>query len=184
MIDRYLVDTAWVSRMSWKNETDATQVYTAASTTGLMITKGNEINNGFPLGDTYTGASVTIDHKEKIFTPTETTESRTITINLSVPPRSRLVFYQRWYKFRDSMFFILDAWGREWNVGNWGGDDKSRKECEVVIMSEDYVTLQGALSGTGTIDVDTVGHAQGVDCIKKREDCTQWCRDKLEVMRV
>ena len=186
MIDTYLVDTAWVSRMSWKNETEATQIYTNTSTTGVTIIQGSEINDVFSLGAIHKGASVTIDHRAKIFTPTETTESRTITVNLSVPPRSRLAFYQKWYKFRDSVSFVLDAWGKEWNVGDWGGHDKLRKECEVVIMSDEYVTLQAELpvSGTGTIDVDTVDHAPGVDAIKKWPDCTQWCKDKLNAMYV
>ena len=36
---------------------------------------------------------------------------------LNVPPRSRVIFYQKEYKFRKSMLFILDPW--EGDVGSW-----------------------------------------------------------------
>ena len=35
------------------------------------------------------------------------------------------------------MFFILDAWEREWNVGSWGSFEIKRNECDVEIDSED-----------------------------------------------
>ncbi len=184
-VDTYLIDITWVSGMSWKNETDKTQTHTYTYTTGLTITKGSEVNNGFSLAAAYEGASVAIDDdEERVFKTTETTETGTITINLSVPPRSSLTFYQRRFRFRDSMSFVLDSWGRDWNVGSWGSNTLTKKECEVEIMSEDYVTLQAGLSGTGTINVETVGHVQVADGTRKRETCTQRCKNKLDQMRV
>ena len=55
------------------------------------------------------------------------------------------------------MFFILDAWEREWNVGSWGSFEIKRNECDVEIDSEDFATLQVEFDGskTGTIDVKT-----------------------------
>jgi len=185
-INTYLVDTTWVSRMSWRNDTDATQTVTYSYTTGLTVTKGNEITNGFSLGAEYKGASVKFDHQERVFATTETTEAMTVTINLNVAPRSLLIFYQRRYRFRNSIFFIIDAWGQDWNVGSWGGSDLSRKECEVEIMSDDYATLQAELDGTttGTINVDTVGAVQDAGIARKRENCTKRCKSKLEVMGI
>jgi hypothetical protein len=112
-------------------------------------------------------------------------ETRTITTTLSVPPRSLLIFYQRRYKFRSSMFFILDtAWGRFWNICGLESSDLLRKECEVEIMSEDYATLRAELDGTetGTINVDTVTGVQGVSMTKKREECSDRCKEKLNGM--
>jgi len=185
-IDTYLVDTTWVSRMSWRNDTDAEQAFTYSYTTKLTVTKGNDVSNGLSLENEYKGASVKVDHQERVFTTAETTETTTVTIKLNMAPRSLLVFYQRRYKFRNSMFFILDAWGQDWNVGSWGGYDLSRKECEVEIMSEDYATLQAELDGTttGTMSVDTVGAVQAADTTRKRENCTERCKSKLDDMGV
>jgi len=185
-INTYLVDTTWVSRMSWNNDTDATQTYTHSYTTGLTVTKGDDVSNGFSLGSKYKGSSVKVDHQERVFATAETTEATTVTIDLNVAPHSFLIFYQRRYRFRDSMFFILDAWGQDWNVGSWGGYDLSKKECEVEIMSDDYATLQAELDGTttGTMSVDTVGAVQAADTTRKRENCTERCKSKLDDMGV
>ncbi len=186
-VDTYFVDTTWVSGMSWKNDTDATQTYTYTYTTGLTITEGSEVKNGFSLETVYKKMSVTIDHQEKVFKPAETTETRTVTANLSVPPRSLLIFYQRRYKFRSSMFFVLDtAFGRFWNICGPDSTSVLRKECEVEIMSEDYATLRAELDGTrtGTINVDTVDHAQSALLTIKREECSDRCKEKLDGMLV
>jgi hypothetical protein len=186
--DTYLIDITWVPRMSWKNDTDMTQTYSYSCTTGLTITSGSELNNGFSLGAIYKGASVIIDRQERVFKPTETTESRTMTMNLSVPPRSLLIFYQRRYRFRNSIFFIFNAWGRDWNVGRWKGqpEEKAMKECKVEIMSEDYMTMQALnqLGGTRIINVKTVDGVQGVPASKTWDDCTNRCKDKLRAMYV
>lgn len=184
--ERYLVDIAWVSNMSWKNDTDAAQTYVHTFTTELKIIQGSEVNNGFSLGATYQGASVSFNHETKTFKSTETTESRTITITLTVPPRSYLVFYQRRYTFKDSIFFILDAWNQEWNVGSWGGYEFTWKDVDVQIMSEDYATLSADLDGftTGTISVTTVARLPRAGITRKRENITQRAKDKIASMGV
>ena len=183
-VDTYLVDITWVLMMSWKNDTDATQTYPYTFTTGLTVTKGIEVNKGFSLGPTYKGATLTIDHKTRVFKPTETTEAKTITINLSVPPQSLIVVYQRKYRFRDSMFFVHQSSRGQFDVALQGGEGPFKKECEVEIMSEDYATLRAELSGTGTIDVDTVGHAQGANQTIVKGNCTRTCMNKLDEMGV
>lgn len=111
---------------------------------------------------------------------------RTVTTSVNVPPRSRVIFYRKRYRFRKSVFFILDAWGWEWNVGSWGSFEIKRKECGVEIDSEDLATVQAELDGSkmGTIDVKTVGGTHGVDVTRKREDCTSRCKNKLGEMGV
>ncbi|KAH9981786.1 hypothetical protein BJV74DRAFT_65440 [Russula compacta] len=185
-VDTYLIETAWVSRMSCRNDTDATQTYSHSCSTGLRITNGSEVNNGFSLKHKYDGTSVTIEHQQRVFKTTETTEAKTITITLSVPPRSLLVFYQRRYRFRDTMSFVLDAWGQDWNVGSWGGNGLLMKTCEVEIMGEDYLTVTAELDGTrtGTIDVQTVDRVSLADNTRRRENCPTRCKDKLDAMRV
>jgi hypothetical protein len=184
--DTYLIDATWVSQMSWKNYTDMMQTYTHSSTTGLTITGGGEVSNGFSLGSIYQWASVTINNVEKVFKPTETKEPRTTTINLSVPPRSILTFYQRRYRFRNSIFFILNAWGKDWNVGGWKSQETARKECEVEIMSEDYAIMQSPnqMAGTAIVDVNTVDSVRGANATKTWDECTTRCKSKLRAMYV
>jgi hypothetical protein len=183
--DTYLIDITWVPTMSWKNDTDILQPYSYSCTTGLRITSGSEVNNGFPLAAIYKGASLTINHQERVLKLTEATSSKTMTMNLSVPPRSLLIFYQRRYRFRNSIFFILNAWGKDWNVGRWEGHETTTKECEVEIMSEDYMTLQdpSQLGGTGIVNVKTVNGVIGADATKTWADCKEDCKDKLRAMR-
>ncbi len=133
-IDIYLIDTAWAPKMSWENLTSAEQTYSLQYTTELKITKGTEVTNSVEIGAKFKGLSMSIDGQTKTFTTYETTGTLTKTITLSVPPKSTLTFYQKKYRFKITMFFILDAWGQEWNVGSQGGYDIKRKECEVEIM--------------------------------------------------
>jgi hypothetical protein len=61
VVDTDLVDIIWALKMSWKNDTDATQTYSYSYTTGLKVTQGSEVNNDFK------GVGITIDHSEKVF---------------------------------------------------------------------------------------------------------------------
>ena len=93
VVDTYLIDITWVSKMSWKNDTDANQKYTYSYMTGLTVTRGSKVNNRFSLGASFKGVGITVDHSEKVFKSSETTESRTVTTSVNVPPRSRIIFY-------------------------------------------------------------------------------------------
>ena len=185
-IDTYLVDTTWVRTMSSKNDTDGAQQYNIEYNTELRITQGLEVCYVFSIANVYEGMSTTIERQEKVFKATETTRTKTISVNVTIPPRSRLIFYQRRYRFKNNMFFILDAWAKEWNVGSWGGYDASRKECIVEIFSEDYATLTSELDGSriGTMDVETVTNVQGADTSRMREECTERCKETLARMGV
>ncbi len=100
----------------------------------LKITKGTEVTNSVGIGAEFKGLSLSMNSETKTFSAYESTDTQTKTITLSVPPKSTLTFYQKKYRFKITMFFILDAWGQEWNVGSQGGYDIKRKECEVEIM--------------------------------------------------
>ncbi|KAH9959846.1 hypothetical protein BC827DRAFT_1384581 [Russula dissimulans] len=182
-VDTYLIDTSWVSTITWKNNTDATQTFTHTYSTNFKITKGDDVNFGYSVAQTYKGISVTIEGHDKNF---DTTEKRTITVTFNVPPRSRLVFYQKRYRFKDSMTFILNYKNAEWNVGhsNSARGEFARKECEVEIMSEDYATLTGELDGrnAGTMEVKSIDPVKGADRLFPMEMCPELCRTKLSQM--
>jgi len=135
------------------------QSYNHSFTTQLKITQGSEkLNKGFSLPSTYTGVSINFNNHTKTFKTTETSESNTISLTVSVPARAHLVFYQRKYTFRDSMLSFFKAGNKEWSIGAGGGREPATKDFEVEIMSEEYATLSNELDGstTGTISVTTV----------------------------
>ncbi|SJK97919.1 uncharacterized protein ARMOST_01175 [Armillaria ostoyae] len=187
-INTYLIDTTWVPKMSWENKTSAEQTYSLQYTSELKVTKGTEVTNSVGIVAEFKGLSLSIDGQTKTFMTYETTGTLTRTITLSVPPKSMLTFYQKKYRFKMTMFFILDAGGQEWNVGTQEGYDIKRKECEVEIMSEDYLVTDTALSdsATGTIEVKSVSKADRETArqTRNRKDHTQWSRDALRKMGI
>ncbi|PPQ78340.1 hypothetical protein CVT24_006463 [Panaeolus cyanescens] len=183
-INRFLESINWVQLISWKNDTAATQTYQYSYTTGLTITEGREVNEGFNLGLSFFGMSIGYNHSTRTFKSTETTTSQTTTIDVNVPPHSLLVFYQRRYDFRDEITFICDAWGREWNIGPWGGySPLVKKIAKVQIMAEEYFTSAVYLpSGPGSIVTDTVPPAPITDITRKRENVTKKSKAVLDRM--
>ncbi len=146
VVNRFLKRVQWVQLIAWKNDTDATQQYQYSYTTGLIITQGSEITNGFNLGASYKGISIGVNHSRRTFKTTKITSSATTTITVSVPPRSELMFYQKRFDFCNNITFINNAWGQEWNIGPWGGyTPLTTKVSLVKIMAEEYFTKSARL---------------------------------------
>jgi len=184
--ERYLVDITWIKNMSWRNDTNVVQTYSHTFTTQLKITQGSEVNKGFSVPVTYAGTSISFNKQTKTFKTTETTESRTVTLNVSVPPRSLLVFYQRKYTFRDSVFPFFKNGNQEWNIGSGEGYEPTSKDIEVEIMSEEYATLSKELDGskTGKISVTTVDPSRRPSNTQKRRKIPRRARKILGRMGV
>ncbi|KAK0486210.1 hypothetical protein IW261DRAFT_785619 [Armillaria novae-zelandiae] len=187
-IDTYLVDATWVPKMSWENDTSVEQTYSLQYTTGLRVTKGTEVTNLVAIAAEFTGLSMSVDGETKTFTTYETTGTLTKTITLSVPPKSTLTFYQKKYRFKDTMFFILNAWGYDWNVGSPGGHGITRKECEVEIMSGDHLVVDVLLgdAAAGIMEVECVSKADSETARQTRErgEITKRAKDELSKMGV
>ncbi|KAI0635553.1 hypothetical protein C8Q77DRAFT_576665 [Trametes polyzona] len=174
--------------MSWDNDTDAAQTYALSYTTELKITSGAEVTNSVSIGSEFEGLSVSMDASVKTFSTAETTNAKTKTVTVNVPPHKKVTFYQRRYDFRSTMFFVLDAWREEWNAGSEGGYAITRKNCTVQIYSEDYLTSETELSdsATGTMNVKTVSrfYHEGDRKTRKRENLTTRAKDVLDSMGV
>lgn len=186
-VDTYLVDATWISRMTWNNDTDAEQSCVVEYETGLNITEGGKITNGYSVGAAFDGFSISFEQQQKVFTTTETKEAKTISIPVTVPARSYVTFYQRRYKFKNSMFFILDTGNQLYNIGSWGSYDLSRLDCILEIMSEDYVILSSDLDGSAAGTIDVKGLVEAVPSVGltwKREDCPEECQTRLEDLGV
>ncbi|KAF7374175.1 Zinc-type alcohol dehydrogenase-like protein C2E1P3.01 [Mycena sanguinolenta] len=174
-------DEGMYALITWKNETAATQEYQYTYTTGLIVTQGSEVSNGFSLGASYEGMSIGVDHSTRTFKSTETTTTLTTIITIRVPPYSELIFYQKRFDFRDEITFINDAWGQEWNIGPCGGyKPLTTKVTSVNIMAEEYFTRNAPLPGS--VAVDTVASASRAGWTRKRENVTQMAKDMLVKM--
>ncbi|KAJ7024642.1 hypothetical protein C8F04DRAFT_968662, partial [Mycena alexandri] len=184
VINRYLERIQWMQRMSWNNDTDAPQYKEYEQFTGLTITQGSDVTNGFNLGVSYEGMSIGIDHSTRTFKSTETTETWKEIIKITVPPRSELIFYQKRFDFRDEITFTNDAWGTETNIGTWGQYSPfTTKVTSVYIMAEEYYTRSGPLpEGPGWAVADTVVLASRPVSTRMRENVTQRARNVLADM--
>lgn len=184
ILSRTLECIRWVPIVSWNNNTAAAQQYQVSYTTGLKITEGSEVSIGFNLGASYEGFSMGIDYSHKTFKSTETTSSKTITLTVNVPPFSQVIFYQKSYEFSDYVTFVLDAWGQEWNVGPWGGyTPLTHMDVFSTIMAEEYFTNNAPLpAGPGTMQVTSVGPPTRAGTTRKRENCTERCKNLLARM--
>ncbi|PPQ71019.1 hypothetical protein CVT24_011935 [Panaeolus cyanescens] len=180
-VNRFLEAINWVQLISWRNNTAATQTYSYSYTTGMTITQGSEINQGFNLGASYQGMSIGYNFSHRVFKTTETTSSRTTTVTVNVPPHSLLIFYQRRFDFRDEVTFICDAWGREWNIGHWGGyRPHTQLNTRVQVMAEEYFTSERRLlSGPGRVTTTNVARAPIADITRMRENVTRRAKDML-----
>ncbi|KAK0189588.1 hypothetical protein F5146DRAFT_931967, partial [Armillaria mellea] len=187
--DSYLIDTTWVYKMSWENNTTAMQTYFLKYTTGLKVTQGNEVSISVGMGAAYERLLILMDVLMKVFLSTETMSGFEKTITLNIPPKLSLTFYQRKYWFRDTMFFVLDVWSVEWNAGSWGGYNIIRKDCEVEIMSEDYLMMDTLLDSftVGTMIMPTVSRSNSSNIeacrlTQKHENLTEWAKGDLSRM--
>lgn len=186
-VDAYLVQATWVTGMSWENNTRAVQSCAHSYTTQFTVTNGAEVTNAVDLGAAFKGLTISLGRSRKTFSSTETTTSQTTTTTINIPATTKVTFYQRMYEFRTSMFFILYAWGEEWNAGSPGGYIITRKEATVQIMSEDYITSESELeSAIGSMTVATVPRQnnESYQSTRKRENLTQPAKDALSKMGV
>jgi hypothetical protein len=94
--DTYLADIIWALKMSWKNDTDAPQTLTRLGWRSL----GSEVNNEFSLGASFKGVGITVDHSENGFGIDLNHGIEDDHDELNVLPPSRIIFYQKRYKFR------------------------------------------------------------------------------------
>ncbi|KAJ7024643.1 hypothetical protein C8F04DRAFT_1301751 [Mycena alexandri] len=184
VIRRYLNRIQWIQRMVWNNDTDAPQYKEYEQVTGLTITQGSDVTNGFNLGASYKGMSIGIDHSTRTFKSTETTETWKEIIKINVPPRSELIFYQKRFDFTDEIYFILDAWGHDHTIGIWGAfTPPTTKVTSVYIMAEEYYTRTGSLpEGPGAATADSVPWVQLPLERLKRDGTTKRAKNVLADM--
>ncbi|EIW57236.1 uncharacterized protein TRAVEDRAFT_65157 [Trametes versicolor FP-101664 SS1] len=159
--DTYCTDMTWVLKGSWENTTGSAQSHTHQYTTELKVTQGSEVTNGgVPLVASFKDFTMTIDASIKTFSADETTTPQTKTVTVEAAPGKKAMFYQRVYKFRTEMFFVMDTASVARNVAAVSGDGLSRKTCVVEIWSGDYLVTDKELNATpGAVQFKTYPRA-------------------------
>jgi hypothetical protein len=180
-IDTYLVGITWVLKASWNNSTGSHQTFVQELKNDFKVVKGQEVTKAVPIASVYDRMTVLIGGHPKSFERTGTAPS-----TVYVAPYSCIYLYQKRYTFRHNMYFILDAWAKEWNVGAPKSKNIARKECIAEIMVQEFVTLPRELDGkrTGTVQVSSVvrAHSENVRQTKQHGESTNWCRKRLAQM--
>jgi hypothetical protein len=92
-----------------------------------------------------------------------------------------IYIYQKWYIFEVAIWFNLDAWGKEWTVGNQNTSERRGRKMWVHVKSNEILSRSTSLEhathikpGGLTCSIEATQHE-----IKKFGDCTSKCRDYL-----
>ena len=183
IIDLHVTGYTWELVASWINETTETDTYTQEYSCGYTVTEGTETEIHWKATGELKGLGIEIDGSSKNFSSQETSESAKITRTINVGPKSSLYFYQKRYKFKPEVWFILDAWGKNWTVGSRNSDVYARANECVDIDSSEFLTTSSAVSGkaprslTCTSQSD-LKHPRDTP-VKRFENCTKSCRESL-----
>ena len=135
---------------SWDNSNgDGTGNYTRSITSGTTVTSSHEVAASLNLAPSFEGMSVfSVSIGSKTFRSTETTNTATRSIQISVPAGARVFLYQHRYHFRTAVYFTLDAWGDTWRAGSNGGYRVQWAIVDSYIDTEEYVTTRSQLTST------------------------------------
>ncbi|KAB8077630.1 hypothetical protein BDV29DRAFT_167875 [Aspergillus leporis] len=89
--------------------------------------------------------------------------------------------YQKWYIFEVEIWFNLDAWGKEWTVGNQNTSGRRGRKMTVIVKSNEILSLSTPLENATSIQLGpSTCPIQGTQHeIKKFGDCTSKCRNYL-----
>jgi hypothetical protein len=179
LIDLHYDGFEWQYINSWINKTNQTNTYVQTYTSQLSITQGKDAENHWSFGADFKDLSVGIGSSTKKFTPEETTTSKAYTVTVNVGPNSSVYFYQKKYKFKPVVWFRLDAWAKFWAVGNWKSGGVCALNGYVEIDSNEYLTTDSVLSGSGFASAQAASGIVLQDNIKQFQDCPKKCRNYL-----
>ncbi|KAF9523634.1 hypothetical protein CPB83DRAFT_862521 [Crepidotus variabilis] len=180
VIDTHFDGYEWVLLKSYDN-TDPTEnlTDTYSMSTDRYITSGSDVNKQWDFVSEVNGLSIKYDDTSKTFNDYETKSQSHYNVNIKVAPSSKLYLYQKRYKFTAKVWFILDAWGSLWTVGNWKSSGVAEKTGTYYVDSKEHYTQSSPLTGTKDLSV-TQGTVEKTQTnIKQFQDCTRKCQDYL-----
>ncbi|KAF9521423.1 hypothetical protein CPB83DRAFT_900745 [Crepidotus variabilis] len=148
--------------------------------TKRVITSGADANNNWDFVSEVNRLKIHYDDTTKIFVDSETKSPTEQTVAVIVPAGGVVHLYQKRYKFTAKVWFILDARGHIWTVGNWRRSGIPIVTGTYYVDSNEYTAHSSALSDTKNLVVTkgTISHDPTFN-ILQFENCTQRCQDYL-----
>jgi hypothetical protein len=185
VVEHYLVKMVCMPVHSYDNRTGKELYISVRTTTGISVSSDKEISTELDMGLSFQGLTLWLKAGAKTFTTQETTQQIENKLNYLVPPHTSFHIYQRTYQFVTKFWFILDAWGKLWNVGGSGSNEPvtfTLNPCvnsDEIICSNDELSLQEASSEPeGLTPVTPAWKREGREC-RTLGDCTEKCRSHV-----
>ncbi|GKZ28985.1 hypothetical protein AbraIFM66950_002232 [Aspergillus brasiliensis] len=153
--------------------------FTVTYTTELKVTEGSEKELNANLGLEFKGLSVGIGASTKTFSQTETTDSKTYTEQITVPPGTSAYLYQKVYRFRTWMWFINDAFAELSRVGGHNNYSPTHVDGYVEIQAMEWFASPTELDGSGTTSTDDITSQTTYKWTRKFQNTSQKCQEYL-----
>jgi len=181
VIDLRFSGYTWRLLASWKNDTSDKEQFQYECSSSLTVTKGSEADTHWKVSGEFKGLGVEIGGASKTFSTEEVTTTTKKTLTGSIDPNKSVYLYQKLYKFDWEVWYILDAWGKNWTVGNWKSSGYAHKSGTTEISSFDFLTTNSELSGKETISCKSQSDVDTPDryTTKQFQDCTRSCQNYL-----
>jgi len=181
VIDLHFIGYTWKLLASWTNSTSEKEQFRYDCSTSLTVTKGSEADTQWKVSGEYKGLGVEIGGATKTFSTEETTTTTTKTLTGSIDPNTSVYLYQKIYSFNWDVWFILDAWNKNWTVGNWKSSGYADKTGATEIGTFDFLSTNSELSGKSTISCTSQSNIDTPNSydIKQFQDCTRRCQSYL-----
>ncbi|KAI3606055.1 hypothetical protein WG66_003925 [Moniliophthora roreri] len=157
-IDLHFVEYEWVLIANLENDAGSLATYEQEYRVGLQFTSGSEYDAPWNISAEFSGLNFGYQQINKVFSKSETsTQGATFKAGVTVGPNSRAYLYQKRYKFRPEVWFLLDAWAKMWAVGQLQVNRPLTRSAVVVIDSDEYRSSSYALSAKdGVVCADIV----------------------------
>lgn len=148
----------WELVFSWVNGTDADNVYKQTVEEGLIIREGTETEANFNVSASFKGLGVSAGGYVKNFSQRETSKVTTVEKTVNVPAQSKVYFYQKRYNFLTEVWFWqhVPNWENynHFTIGANVTYQRVQRIAVTSIMSQEFASIQHALSGTTHISAE------------------------------
>ncbi|KJJ29779.1 hypothetical protein AFLA70_419g001140 [Aspergillus flavus AF70] len=183
IVDTRLLGYEWVLLWSYENTSEDDYCETHKTTTTLRAKTGQEYAENFSLSSGFSGmgftATVEAGEVHKTFTEEETTSTTERDQTWTVKPRTSVFVYQKVYNFQVDIWFKLDAWGKDWTVGNWKRDGVAQVSSGIAIYANEFAQTGEALGGQTDLVPETMKSAGEKSNVLRFEDCTSRAQSYL-----
>jgi len=175
MVDVHLEGYEWVPIGKWDNHGDKPITYKSE----LKITQGDSVEERWGFKLAFRGLQFNIGGNKQRFSREETTTSNEYTVTVPADLKLPAYVYQKRYKFKAQLWFLLDDRNQVWTVGEYKKPGVLSEDGVVEINSDECVVKPLPLSGEGSIDVAHAEHIRKQDNIKQFDECPSRCQNFL-----